>query len=674
MKRILLCLFIAFGGITAYAQKDTLFLAGSGKLYNDSLVLRWNTLNPTDFIRGFESGYVVELHERGSENSRLIERKEIRPAFPAAGMVNQNDSSGLEMLGSIYMLRNFKAPSAGAGIEELKTYQNHKNMLWGVISMMADIDPKAAEAAGLRYVFRQRRSDAAYAYRVYALSNRYISDTLTGFFYPGSPDLSRNLSETINIIEGEKNIQVSVQGNRKYSAYWLEKQVKGSNGFLRVNELPQLLPSHEFARLNFSDSVALNYVPGTYRIAASDPFGDLYFSEVFQAMGRDKTPPAVDIEFKGKAMNDSMIELSWKLLSGNSYDIYRLKLSRSELGEGPYQFVSEFTSPQGSTQNISRDGASGYFYLLEAIDTAGNATPFITYCLFLDETAPQQPTGLKARVDSNGIVLIEWEAVPDSDLDGYLVFKGNDLKHEFSGVVSRPQKENYFYDTLALNMLNRNLFYRVIAVDYHFNRSKASEVIKVLRPDTIAPVSPQIIHYEVNDSFVLLELQASSSVDVHKTYLYREHQGKAEVIDSIVFKKPVLTYTDKKLKPGSEYGYYMIALDSSGNRSHPGNMIQIRMPQTHVLFEAPQLIVTYDSVRKSAMIQWQKPGIPRAMIHLYRGSSSENMQYLRTFSADNLQYRDELLPKGNVYYEAVFANEKGIRGKMCAPVLMKKTD
>lgn len=659
-------------GFLVHAQKDTFLFAGKGKLYQDSLVLRWNALSSHDFIKGFESGYGVELYERHSDGMRLIERKEIHPWLPVAAQKTTLDSSSMKILGVIYMLKNLEVPASDAGFGSLKSYHDQRNMLWGFLSLLADMNPQAADAAGLRYVFRDRKEDKEYTYRLYALSSNFISDTLIGGFYAGKPEVVTRIPQSVYTTEGERHIQFKILGDKRFSAYWLEKKTKGSTSFKRVNETPELLPAKEAAFLEFTDSVATNYMAHEYRMVASDMFGDLSYSDVFKAMGRDKTPPMVQMEIKGTPLNDSTIKVEWKLIDGNKSDVHRIRLSRSELNSGPYFKVAEFKASVGSVLDTADMGASGYFYLLEAIDTAGNATPFYNYTLLPDQSPPQQPLNVRAIVDSNGVVLLDWDHVPDSDVDGYLIFKANSLKHEFSGVVSKPQKKNYFFDTLALNMLNRDVYYRVIAVDRHFNRSKASVTVKVMRPDTLAPVPPRIDDAMVHDSMIELKIQPSSSVDVQIHYVYRSLNGKVLLIDSLKSLTGVQSYFDRTGQPGKVYTYFVVAKDETGNVSQAGNSVTLKLPEAIQTIEAiPMVNIEYDSTKKRVTVKWKSAPSKNAMIHLYRGTSVDSLQYLRTLPANQLQYNDLTVVKGTWYYSAVFADEKGRTGKMTQPLLFR---
>lgn len=91
-----------------------------------------------------------------------------------------------------------------------------------------------------------------------------------------------------------------------------------------------------------------------------------------------------------------------------------------------------------------------------------------------DTFAPAAPKGLSA-VGSEGAISLIWEAVPDADLAGYLVFRG-----EAGGaprpLTPEPIKETTFRDTTAAR--GARYVYTVVAVDAVGNRSVPSNAVE----------------------------------------------------------------------------------------------------------------------------------------------------------------------------------------------------
>ena len=57
-----------------------------------------------------------------------------------------------------------------------------------------------------------------------------------------------------------------------------------------------------------------------------------------------------------------------------------------------------------------------------------------------------------------------------------------------------------FSDTLSSKHLLGEVYYAVVAkVDYSYNHSHKSKLIKLIKPDKVPPIAPQFIDYSVNE-------------------------------------------------------------------------------------------------------------------------------------------------------------------------------
>ena len=100
-----------------------------------------------------------------------------------------------------------------------------------------------------------------------------------------------------------------------------------------------------------------------------------------------------------------------------------------------------------------------------------------------DSIPPTKPTWNGKRVSSKGIVTLQWHANHESDFLGYRVFKGDNKKTEFSLISKKILSDSIFRDTLSLKLLNKKVFYVLVAYDKRLNASVHSDTILVKRPD-----------------------------------------------------------------------------------------------------------------------------------------------------------------------------------------------
>jgi len=132
-------------------------------------------------------------------------------------------------------------------------------------------------------------------------------------------------------------------------------------------------------------------------------------------------------------------------------------------------------------------------------------------------------------------------------------------------------------DSTTLNTLTKNIYYKVIAFDTHFNQSAASKIIELAKRDTIPPVGPLITGFAVNDTSVVLRFANSSSEDVVRNILLRRENVNTK-FDTVFSNSNLRTiqFTDSKIAGGKQYEYAMIAIDDGGLSSKFSKSIQVK--------------------------------------------------------------------------------------------------
>ena len=80
---------------------------------------------------------------------------------------------------------------------------------------------------------------------------------------------------------------------------------------------------------------------------------------------------------------------------------------------------------------------------------------------------------------------------------------------------------NEYFSAVDLKTLTKFIYYSLTSVDKVYNNSKYSSVIKLKRPDIIAPVAPVFIQTSHNNKSVELKWYRSTSDDVEKYELHR---------------------------------------------------------------------------------------------------------------------------------------------------------
>lgn len=634
------------------AQSDTIFLIGNARKYDDSIVLRWNGRDYQSFL-GMNAGTVViekksnledNWKKAGETMSKTVESWPVSKVNPNAQIVLA--AAGIQQMNAVI------GKSNPAQLDDKTKEDLH--YLWMNVSLAADLNVSAADLSNLRYVDRKISASENSMYRIYIKNSSYISDTL--FFILGNETYSPENIHQPRVVEKEKVVEMFWKYDKKYTAYFVEKSENGKNKFRQLNRAPIVIPSdlEENALLFFYDSV-VNYKIFQYRIYAVDMFGNKsQYTELISACGRDRTAPPMPAGFDVRENTDNTLVLSWKPI-GKAFGEKGLALGMKHNNEEAYQPLTTSMLPVSQQKYIVKPvfGITDYYFLLQVFDTAGNSSYAEAFYQLNDNTAPSKPLGLKAVVNKQGVVQLTWNWNSEKDLDGYLIYTSNSPNTEFGGIFNTPYYDTVFYDTLSLKMLNKEVFYKVVAVDKRFNLSENSEIVKVLRPDTLPPVSPIIKNYFVTDSVISLHWIKSSSVDVERHYLYRKSR-KTGKLTAVALNPKDSVFKDRTFVPQEEYVYYLTAVDMNNNVSPNSNAVVLKSYVNYFLPEVKVFTAQYDSAARKVVLTWDYPMEKVENISIYKGNEFDKISRMPVqIKPGTITFSDSKIQPGKTVFYAI---------------------
>ena len=164
------------------------------------------------------------------------------------------------------------------------------------------------------------------------------------------------------------------------------------------------------------------------------------------------------------------------------------------------------------------------FYRIEVIDEYDQSIYSVTALgQIADFDPPQPPSGMTGFVDTLGTVRLSWSKNPEQDVAGYHVYFANSLNEDFAILTSDSLRQDTAYiDTIVINTLTEEVYYKFKAIDFMGNRSEFSEPLKLLRPDLIPPVSGVFKSDSVSAEKVWIRYVNSTSKDVLSNELQRK--------------------------------------------------------------------------------------------------------------------------------------------------------
>ncbi|MEN8139449.1 MAG: hypothetical protein ABFR62_13580 [Bacteroidota bacterium] len=446
--------------------------------------------------------------------------------------------------------------------------------------LACDISARAAELSGLRYEDKTAKKGEVYLYKVISeiKDPSYTVEEVTA--YLGLEDyeplgMAPEISAKLNGEAAE--LQWSHYYHKRiFIAYYIERSEDGTN-FKRINETPFTVLDVEknnyiMQRVEQLPDFEKEYY---FRIKGIDAFGDI-------------SPGSNVIKVKGEAIytvsaqiNDKFIDsennavIKWQIENGKAEDVEAFVVERAFDIKGNFAIISDSLNFKENSYTDTNSSSSNY-YRVKTISKSGEVKKSFPVLLQpADSVAPGAPVNLKAVVSKKGIVKLGWNKGKEADLLGYRVYRSRDKNGEFQQITKKSIDINSYSDTLNLGSLDKHYWYKVTAEDNRYNTSEYSEIIHVIKPDTIAPSSPVFTKAIAKRESNHLQWVVSGS-DLGSIKLYRKSKEKAEwsllktysPVDSMIV-------DDIDIKNGTKYYYTLSATDSSGNESIPGKAVSL---------------------------------------------------------------------------------------------------
>lgn len=373
-------------------------------------------------------------------------------------------------------------------------------------------------------------------------------------------------------------LSASHEGLRVMAA-WIaarDERVVGYRVFDGETELTSRLILHNTARS--PDSVFTSFrvpAPGPVRLTVRSvdivgqlgpPSGELSYTIT------DNVAPRFVDGVAAFASPDGAIDVTWPLspepdLAG--YHVYRASGTGDD--DEPVR-LTDTLLPAATTayrdEVVAGRGARSWFYRVQAVDAAGNASPLSNAAMAQveDRVAPLAPSALAAQFDGRGVALT-WEAEVSDDLATFVV----ERRQLTAGAA--PTRSPVTVDTLRttsvrdlgpadLGFQEGEIYrYYVAAQDSARNTSRADSV-EIRIPNVTPPEPPGSVAAVSHQGHrVRVTWAGSASTDVVGYRISRDGGTPADVAGT--------EYRDSDVVPGTRYAYSVVSVDAAGNESTP---------------------------------------------------------------------------------------------------------
>lgn len=617
----------------------------------DGVWIRWAPSDDFGWHWGNQHGYLVErltLLDNGEVNGEetiMLTPSALKP-WPKNLFDDSISSDEVLAMGEILYGENES--------ESLSILQRKHDLenRFAMAMLLCDLSIEAASSAGLFLIDKSAIRGKRYIYRV------KIADAgASAGILPGASIIRVEPSDDLIPV---KDIQVTfkdlvvtlswpVEFHRGYySSYHIERSVNGRD-FTRLTDFPyvHLEQGEENGLAHYVDSLEVNNKTYFYRIAGITPFGERGpYSEVVQGQGKDDLTGTLVL--KKVALKDERTgRVMWDFPTFLEDKISGFQVLQSPNPNSPFQPVHKKSLSRKVREfDAPLNGYNQYFIVRALDDKGGLVTQSFPYLIHLeDNTPPASPVNLKGSIDTTGVASLVWEPVKDQDLIGYRVFRSHALNHEFVERSKEIFPDPQFKDTVNLSLLNRKIYYKVIAVDKNFNTSGFSLPLLLLRPDNIAPIPAPYLKVQARAGGIGLQWINSTSKDIMSIAIFRREKNKDSLL---LFKGPAARteYLDASALPGVTYRYYLSFYDSSGNHSTTASGDFV-LPHSARPFPK-QIAASANTEQRMISLAWKK-GEAANKIFIYRKVNDGPLLLYETIAGDLENFVDKKVWLGNRY-------------------------
>ncbi|MCC9063564.1 fibronectin type III domain-containing protein [Flavobacterium piscisymbiosum] len=635
------------------------------RVQKDKILLRWGPSDALTWKKLNKYGYLLERYTVTRDNKTLAtpEKKVLAQTLKPEPIENwektieENDNAAIiaqALYGESFNVSGVNQLESIVNISE----ENEQRFTFALFA--ADKDFEMAKKAALGFEDKTVQKNEKYMYRVSANVPKEESVIKYGGVFTGLNDY-QDLPKPMDFTAHFTDKSTMLSWNFKilahaYGSYYIERS-QDKLHFERINKEPYTSMNQQNennSRIFYVDSI-VNNKSYSYRIQGISAFGELGpYSEIISGTGKSilKFVPHLTVKnFK----DDKTVTLSWEFDEAGNSEITGFELNRSDTDDGKYLPVVKNIAPKSRSVMYNKLASTNYFTITAIGKQGSNRTSFPMLVQPVDSIPPVKPINLKGAIDSLGIVKITWDANKEKDLLGYRIYKGNNPNEEFSQITVSPLENNMYQDTVIIKSLNSKVYYKIIAVDSHYNMSPFSEVLILKKPDVIPPSSPIFTNYEIKDGAVYLEWINSQSEDVASHQLYRKEneQSDWQLIADIKDKKE--SYKDENIVEGSKYRYAIYAKDESNLVSNPTPQVAFLVPKASVMPAVKGFYAQANTSANSIDLSWEYKVPEVDSFEIYKATADEPLQLMQMVSGQTRKLSDPTITINTNYKYAIRA-------------------
>ena len=664
------------------------------RTYGDSIVLRWAAEDYVSWQYLNAVGvniYRYTLPDGKKQNSVRMDTLALR-LKPASlerwrALYPETDSLAGVAMGTLYGEGGFTQDQSRHGTGEmgaLLDVYNDQQFRFGMAVLASEWRRDLAENMAMRFVDKNVSKNAKYRYIVRPaefdstknLTFRvgYIEEIENKPFVPESYEAVMGDS-----VVGINQLRIWWEPTERFSSFDIHRRAMGEQKWTKVNNNPFIM-MRDINDEKLDNFINDNVQPGTYeyRISGYDAFGDLVAARNFHVasmpdLDAPKPPRLKTIVIDRRNPDDinkdvyadfhfykDTIEADFI-----GYKIFYYQRARNNRKAEWVELTPDLIPVNDTVCTVNVSDISTGQVAVAAYDSAKNVSYSMTHIMRVtDLSAPDAPLNFRYEIIDNraGTVKLSWTA-PSLDVDYYELAFANDTTHEFM-LRQLPSNEllrdTTFIDTLAVDVNQKYIYYKVRAIDYASNEGAYTAPLQVLRPSMVKPDAPHIDSLWVDRvKGINMRWVCSNEQQISHHVLKRRVANAKEWTtigvynaDSICQAGNMLNVTDvPEYMRRNRYEYAMESFTFAGISSDLSLVYSTRFEGEHVFDWKIKLIGMYDEKNKKTKIVWETDkNLPYKgdwYFCIYRkGPKDRRHKFLMSANSDALTFQDNLLSPG----------------------------
>ncbi|MFH6989221.1 fibronectin type III domain-containing protein [Flavobacterium collinsii] len=638
------------------------------RVQKDRILLRWAVSNAIAWKKLNTYGYTVERYTVTRNSKTLTAPEKVvlasalkpEPLETWEKLIEKNDNAAI-VAQAIYG-ENFSVTGTDK-LENIINLSEENEQRFTFALLTADRDYEIAKKAGLGFEDKTVKPNEKYAYRVISNVPEKEATISYGGIFVGLNDY-QPLPKPIDFTAHFTDSSTMLSWNFKilshtYANYFVERSTDKKT-FTRITNKPYTSLNQENtsnSQIFYVDSIA-NNKPYSYRIQGISPFGELGpYSQVITGKSVEilKYVPHLTVkEFK----DENTVTLTWEFPDEGNDDITGFELNRSDKDDDGYKTVVKNIPAKSRAVTYNKLLSTNYFTITALGKQGSNRTSFPMLVQPVDSIPPSKPIGLKGVIDSLGVVKLTWDPNKEKDLLGYRIYKGNTAEEELTQLTVSPSEPNSYQDKVLVKSLNSKVYYKVVAVDYHYNMSEFSEVLILKKPDVIPPTSPVFTSFKIKEGSIFLEWVNSQSEDVAVHQLYRKENDQKDWTLILETKNKEEKFRDKTAIEGSTYRYAIFAKDESNLVSNPSPELTLFVPKYSVMPAVKGFFAQPNKTTNTIDLSWDYSNNEVDGFEIYKASDKDPLQLIQIVPGNTRFLPDPTITINTTYQYGIRATFK----------------